>query len=44
MLIESFMQNQMDCGCCIADRYDDVIVLQCLTAGAEYWRKLLLKN
>jgi 23S rRNA (cytosine1962-C5)-methyltransferase len=26
----------------IADRYDDVVVLQCLSAGAEYWREPLV--
>ncbi len=28
----------------IADRYDDVIVLQCLTAGAEYWREVIAEK
>ena len=28
----------------IVDRYGDVLVLQCLTAGAEYWRELLVKS
>jgi 23S rRNA (cytosine1962-C5)-methyltransferase len=28
----------------IVDRYGDVLVMQCLTAGAEYWRDTLVKS
>ena len=41
MRCASSTPNQTSCLGLIVDRYGDMLVMQCLTTGAEHWRETL---